>query len=107
MRSTRQKSTDRITVRIDPDLEDIVPAFVANRINDLQTLRTALAKHDLETIRLLSHRMKGDGGGYGFDKISEIGNGMELAAARHDYPAIARHIAQLEDYLARVDVVYR
>ena len=51
--------------------------------------------------------MKGDGGGYEFDTITEIGGVMELAAARRDHPAIERHIAQLENFLARVTVVYQ
>ena len=107
MQSPHPGSTDRVTVWIDRDLEDIVPVFLANRQKDLQILRSALATHDFETIRVLGHRMKGDGGGYGFDKISEIGGVMELAAARHDHPAIEQHTAELEDFLARVTVVYR
>ena len=107
MQTPHPESMNRITVRIDPELEDIVPIFLANRRKDLQTLRTALAEPDFETIHVLGHRMKGDGGGYGFDKITEIGGVMELAAARHDHPAIERQIAELEDYLARVTVVYR
>jgi hypothetical protein len=50
--------------------------------------------------------MKGDGGGYGFDRISEIGSVMELAAERQDYAASEQHIKQLEDFLARVHVEY-
>lgn len=96
-----------ITVYVDRELADIVPVFLSNRRKDLAALRTALADKDFETIRVLSHRMKGDGGGYGFDRITEIGGAMELAAARHDHPAIDRHTAELEDFLARVDVVYR
>lgn len=107
MRTPRPGSMDRITVQIAQDLQDIVPVFLANRQKDLQTLRSALAQHDFETIRMLGHRMKGDGGGYGFDKITEIGGVMELAAARHDHPAIERHTVELEDFLARVTVVYQ
>ena len=107
MQTPHPGSTDRITVRIDPELENIVPIFLANRRKDLETLRTALAEQDFETIHVLGHRMKGDGGGYGFDKITEIGGAMELAAARRDHPAIERHTDQLEDYLARVTVIYR
>lgn len=107
MQTPHPQSTDRITVQIDQDLQGIVPIFLANRQKDLQTLRSALAQHDFETIRVLGHRMKGDGGGYGFDKITEIGGVMELAATRHDHPAIVRHTAELEDFLTRVTVVYR
>lgn len=96
-----------ITVHIDPGLEEIVPGFLENRRRDVQTLETALQQNDLNTIRVIGHRMKGDGGGYGFDVISTIGDGMERAAAREDRDAIRRHIAELIDFLARVTVVYR
>jgi HPt (histidine-containing phosphotransfer) domain-containing protein len=100
-------SPDRITVSVDRDLQDIVPVFLANRGKDIQTLRASLLNQDFETIRILGHRMKGDGGGYGFQAISEIGGAMESAAGRHDRPAIERLTGQLEEFLARVEVVYR
>ncbi len=94
-------------IMISRELEDIVPIFLANRHQDLATLRAALGRAELETVRILGHRMKGDGGGYGFDVISEIGGAMELAAARRDVPAIERLVTQLEAFLAQVTVVYR
>lgn len=100
-------ANEPITVNIDSDLEHLVPTFLANRQKDLRTIRTALAEKDFETIGMLGHRMKGDGGGYGFHAISEIGGSMELAAGRHDQPAIERSTSQLEDFLARVAVVFR
>ena len=96
-----------ITVHIDSGLEDIIPGFLENRRRDVQTLETALQHNDLKTIRVIGHRMKGDGGGYGFDAISAIGDGMEQAAAREDRNAIQRYTAELVDFLARVTVVYR
>lgn len=107
MTNPKLASPERITVYIDPDLEDIIPTFLANRQKDLQTLRTALSEKDFETIRMLGHRMRGDGGGYGFNAISAIGEVMELAAGRRDEPAIQRQTATLEDYLSRVQVIYR
>jgi len=107
MQTSPTSSPDRITVSIDRDLQEIVPIFLANRGKDIQTLRASLVSQDFETIRTLGHRMKGDGGGYGFHAISEIGGAMELAAGRHDRPAIERLTGQLEDFLARVDVVYQ
>ena len=100
-------STERVIVHIDRDFEDIVPNFLANRRKDLHTLRHALNSADFSAIQMLGHRMKGDGGGYGFDRISEIGTAMELAAVRHDHAAAEKHIAELEDFLARLQVEYR
>jgi len=107
MTNPKLASPERITVYIDPDLEDIIPTFLANRQKDLQTLRTAMAQKDFETIRVLGHRMRGDGGGYGFNAISAIGGMMELAAGRRDEPAIQRQTTELEDFLARVHIIYR
>jgi HPt (histidine-containing phosphotransfer) domain-containing protein len=106
MPTTDALSPERITVSIDRELADIVPIFLANRGKDVQTLRASLERQDFDTVRMLGHRMKGDGGGYGFHAISEIGGAMESAAGRHDRPAIERLTDQLADFLARVEVLY-
>ena len=102
-----RNAENTITVYIDPGLEEIVPGFLENRRRDVQTVETALQQNNLAQIRIIGHRMKGDGGGYGFDAISTIGDGMEQAAAREDREAIRRYTAELIDFLARVTVVYR
>ena len=99
--------TSALTVHIDPGLEDIVPGFLENRRRDVKTLETALQQNNLAQIHIIGHRMKGDGGGYGFDAISMMGDALEQAAAREDLDAIRRHTAELVDFLARVTVVYR
>jgi HPt (histidine-containing phosphotransfer) domain-containing protein len=96
-----------ITVYIDPGLEEIVPGFLENRRRDVQVLEAALQQNNLAQIRMIGHRMKGDGGGYGFDAISSIGAALEQAAAREDRSAIQRHTTEFIDFLARVTVVYR
>lgn len=99
--------TNALTVHIDQYLEEIVPGFLENRRRDVQTLNTALEQSDLKTIHLIGHRMKGDGGGYGFDAISVIGAALEQAATKVDRSAIQHQIDALVDFLARVTVVYR
>ena len=96
-----------ITLYIDQGLEEIVPGFLENRRRDVQTLGTALQESNLTQIQVIGHRMKGDGGGYGFDAISMMGEALEQAAAREDLSTIRRHTAELIDFLDRVIVVYR
>jgi len=107
MHPLRAADNSRVTVQIDPDLEEIVPGFLENRRRDVATLQESLRANDFKTIRLLGHRMKGDGGGYGFDAISAIGDRIEQAALRHDTATITEQVAALTDFLARVHVVYR
>ena len=96
-----------IRVEISCDLEEIAPIFLKNKRKDLQTLHSAVGAHDFATLQTLGHRMKGDGGGYGFDAISEIGARIESAAKRQDLPTIEHCIVELEDFLNRVTVFYR
>jgi len=96
-----------ITVLIDPDLREIVASFLDNRRKDVASLQAAVASNDLKTVRLLGHRMKGDGGGYGFEAISAIGEALEQAATRQDHTVMMQQISKLSDFLARVKVVYR
>ena len=98
---------DKIPVRIDSSLEAIIPGFLANRQRDLTTIESCLKQGDLSTIRMLGHRMKGDGGGYGFDQISAIGGRIEQAALKRDLITLQQQYEGLEDFLARVTVVYK
>jgi HPt (histidine-containing phosphotransfer) domain-containing protein len=107
MPNDTSNSGQKIRVAIDPDLAELVPGFLENRGKDLVTIRAALDREDFSVIRTLGHRMKGDGGGYGFDRISEIGAAIEQAANRRDKPAIDRQLHTLSDYLAHIEVVYR
>lgn len=105
-RPTRN-TENNITLYIDQGLEEIVPGFLENRRRDVQTIETALRENNLSQIRVIGHRMRGDGGGYGFEAISALGGALEQAAAREDRDAIRQHTSKLIDFLARVNVVYR
>lgn len=107
MHASHPEPTGQFTVEISRELEDIVPIFLDNRERDVRTLRNALPTRDFKTVQTLGHRMKGDGGGYGFDRITDIGAAIERAAKLEDRSAIEQHIVQLEDFLKRVVIVYR
>ena len=107
MPPSHPNSNDRVTVEISRDLEEIVPIFLANRQIDLSTLRSALTQQDFGTIQTIGHRLKGDGAGYGFEKVTELGAAMEIAAQQQDPLAIEQELLQLEDFLRQVIVVYK
>lgn len=100
-------SHETLVVYVDPDLEEIVPGFLDNRRKDVQILTTCIENEQWDTIRLLGHRMKGDGGGYGFDIISAIGHDLEQAALRRDPLSIRERTRDLTQFLSCVRVVYK
>ncbi len=95
----------RIVVRVDPEVKDIVPAFLEHRRHDVKTLREAGERADWETVRRLGHQLRGSGGGYGFDAITDIGHRLEDAARARDSGAIHKWTDELASYLGRVTVV--
>ncbi|HOW55128.1 MAG TPA: Hpt domain-containing protein [Syntrophorhabdaceae bacterium] len=97
---------DRITVRIDRELEDLIPGYLENRRKDTESIRQALKKEDLEAIRVIGHTMKGSGGGYGFDRITDIGRTLEEAARSGDKSVILRQTLELSEYLDHIDIIY-
>lgn len=98
--------SDMVRVSIDPDLKDLIPGFLQNRRHDVQMLQEAVAIGHFDTIRTLGHRMRGDGGGYGFHPISDIGHALEKAAIERNTADITACIQELFTYLGRIEVVY-
>ncbi|MGR8949637.1 MAG: Hpt domain-containing protein [Gammaproteobacteria bacterium] len=94
-----------IVIKIDPDLEDLIPGFLDNRRADVVKLRNLNASNNFSDIRIIGHSMKGAGGGYGFDEITTIGDLIEKAALANDASKIEEQTAKLADYLARVETV--
>lgn len=101
-----QNHLNVLRISIDPDLRDLIPGFLQNRRLDIHSLHAALAIGNFDTIRTLGHRMRGDGGGYGFHLISEIGHGLEEAALKKNSEEITTRIQELINYLGRIEVVY-
>ena len=99
------KNMQRVTVEVDPDLIDLIPDFLTRKHTDLQALRGALESGDLATIASIGHKIKGEGGSFGFDTLSEIGAALEQSGRQGDCDAAKQLVSDLSEYLAKVDVV--
>ena len=99
--------SERMIAEVDEDLSDLIPGFLTHKREDLETINVALRKNQFEVIGHLAHRMKGEGAGYGFDPISELGKKLEDAARGCDTAACARWTAELANYLENVEVVFQ
>ncbi len=101
-----EQTEEKIIAHVDRDLADLIPGYLANRKKDIAAISDALEKTDRETIRILGHSMKGSGGGYGFEAITDIGALIEKAAKEGRDEDIRLQVKRLENYLRRVEVVY-
>ncbi len=97
---------DTIMVRANPRFTDLIPEFLQNRRHDVITMLGALDRGDFETVESLGHGMKGAGGSWGFQGITDIGAALEQAAESADTDASRKCVDELSTYLDRVEIVY-
>lgn len=99
-------SSEKIIVKIDSELEEIVFSFIDKRKKEIPTMWESLKKMDFLTLQTLGHRLRGNAGGYGFDHLGLVGAAIEIGAQEKDTAKIELALKELEDYLSRVEVVF-
>lgn len=96
----------KIVVRLDRDVEDLIPQYLENRRQDIKDILSALGRGDYGTARTLGHSMKGSGGTYGFDAITRIGSDIERSARDLNEESVRKYASELTDFLDRLQVEY-
>src|SRR5437667_10621416 len=96
---------EKTMIHVDPDIAELIPGFLENRRKDIAAMLDAVQRGDFESVRVLGHSMKGAGGGYGFDAITDIGAALEQAAKQRNAVEIRNRVHELSRYLDRVEVI--
>ena len=81
-----------------PVYRKLVPIFVNRVAEHVRTLQELLYKRDWLAIRNLAHQLKGAGGGYGLQVVTNLGAELEHSAEEEvpDLEQVTRLIHQLE-----------
>jgi hypothetical protein len=97
-----------LIARVDPDLCDLIPSFLAHKRDDAREILLGIAREhvDFEVVSGIGHKLKGEGGSYGLDEISLYGAEIERAALNHDTEAVRRYTNELAKYLDSVQIEY-
>jgi HPt (histidine-containing phosphotransfer) domain-containing protein len=98
---------DRIVVSVDEGLSDLIPGFLTHKRADVGAILGAISKQDYAQIGRIAHRIKGEGGSYGFDTMTELGRSLEVAVSARDGAAATTLARKLLDYLDHIDVVFQ
>ena len=104
-RKRRAAGRTAILVRANPQVADLIPGFLQNRRQDVVAMLDALDRGDFATVESLGHGMKGAGGSWGFQDITDIGAALEQAAESADTDASRKWVGELSRYLDRVEIV--
>ena len=97
---------DTILVRANPKFADRIPAYLQNCRQNGIAMLDALDRVDFETVKFLGHQMRGSGGAYGFDAITDIGAALQQAAESADTDASRKWVGELSNYLDRVESIF-
>jgi CheY-like chemotaxis protein/HPt (histidine-containing phosphotransfer) domain-containing protein len=105
LREEENEQDDIIMVSVDPDLAPLIPGFLQSIRDQISHLSELLREGNYADIQKTGHSLKGVGGGYGFQRITDLGAQIEQLARSSQYDGIAIGIADLQNYLARVQIV--
>jgi hypothetical protein len=101
-----ERGPSRVKIRVEAGMEDVVPGYLAKRQKEIQQYRQALESQDFDTIRMLGHKMKGTGAGYGFAELTSLGSALEQAALQRDSSSIRTKVDELATYVDSVELEY-
>ena len=96
---------DMILVRANPKFADRIPAYLQNCRQNVIAMLDALDRVDFETVTILGHQMRGSGGAFGFQAITDIGAALQQAAESADTDASRKWVGELSSYLDRVKTI--
>jgi CheY-like chemotaxis protein/HPt (histidine-containing phosphotransfer) domain-containing protein len=74
----------RSTLADDPDMEVALQEFVATLPHRVATVNQLLNEHNFQELQRVMHQIKGSGGGYGFERITQVAAEAERALKEED-----------------------
>ena len=85
-------------------LAERIPAYLDNCRQNIVIMREALGRTDFEAVTIIGHNLRGSGGGFGFQRITDLGAGLELASGDSDAGGASRLLGELSSYLDSVEI---
>ena len=80
-------------------LAEQTPAYLENCRRDVIVMLAALDRADFDAVIILGHNLRGSGGGFGLQAITDIGSGIEQSAGEADDSAVRKWLDELSTYL--------
>ena len=88
---------------IDPIVLSLLPGYIKSRRLEIFQLQRLLAENAFNKIRLIGHNLRGSGGLYGLNTVSEIGKKIEEFALESNQKGLGSSIQELHYFLDGLD----
>jgi|GEM_PF-450706 len=89
-------------IQVDESIKDLVPDYLKNRKIDVEKMNNALRENNFSSIESIAHKIKGSGGSYGFTKMSQIAQQLEISAKENNYEETKNMIKNFKHYLDNI-----
>ncbi|AHC15709.1 Hpt domain-containing protein [Salinispira pacifica] len=94
----------QIEVTVDPIIRPFAETYRTETLSNLDRLEQLFENSDYVQIREIAHRLKGEGGTYGFDEVSKQGQLLQKMCDDGDFAAIPGVIQHLRHFLLNVRI---
>lgn len=91
-------------VQEDAAFADIVTEFVEGLSDRLAKMESAVNDSDYERLRVAAHQLKGTGGGYGYQVLTEKASKLERFAQQKELSECKQALSELQNVCGRVVV---
>ena len=83
----------------DDEWAEMQEMYVNHTIKELISILESLETKSFDSLRTFGHNIKGSGGMYGFNEVTEIGAVIEAAAKDEDMASIKSSLKDLDSFL--------
>ena len=95
------------TVTVDSILKPYLDRFLSETRSNIQSLRKAHSEKEWESMRKLSHKIRGSAGSYGFVDLGDCAAVIEDTVPLKDPTKTGHLIGLIENHIATVIIVYK
>ncbi|MBP7284886.1 MAG: hypothetical protein KBA66_25090 [Leptospiraceae bacterium] len=96
-----------IIVEVSKDLEDLVPEYIESMNTSIIYFEKLIENKNFTELKSEAHKMKGHGGAYGFQYISDMGLLIEGFAREEKIELIKKCMRELKIYMSKIKIEFK
>ncbi|MCH8013159.1 MAG: hypothetical protein IIA61_14670 [Candidatus Marinimicrobia bacterium] len=90
----------------DPEFQELIRSYLDYLMDSLVKFKVNCVERNYSKIQKFAHNLKGSGGGYGFDDLTQLGNDISSTAKREDANKLDSLVKELEDLIMKKRAEY-
>jgi HPt (histidine-containing phosphotransfer) domain-containing protein len=93
-------------VYINEILKDLIPGFLASRLQELLYMQKIIDEKDFEAITRFGHKIKGSNLNYGFTTLGKISSALEQAGSDKNSACAQTLLEQMRRHLNNIEIIF-